>query len=211
MTALTPEQTPPSEVVEEQQEQSQPDTPVEEVLDGSDLPGLDELEGDEPEAELPNRDTPEFKAFADQFKQYVGVDLTDALKRYEDVAKLHEETLAMRSEVAAVEARRSLQNAWSVNDAEFDRRLAVINTYAEKYPDAVAKYDTIDGLQILYDKLSKRKTNKPAAGAGASTPAPSAKRYKQSELQKLMTSDPASYKAQQAEIAQAYQDGRVDP
>lgn len=192
----------------EDQEQLQPDTPVEEVLDGSDLPGLDDLEG---EPELPNRDTPEFKAFADQFKQYVGIDLTDALKRYEDIATLHEETLAMRSEVAAVEAKRSLQNAWSVNDAEFDRRLSVINAYAEKYPDAVAKYDTIEGLQILYDKLSKRKTSKPGAGAGASTPAPSAKRYKQSELQNLMTTDPASYKAQQAEIAQAYQDGRVDP
>lgn len=206
MTALTPEQTPPSEVLEDQ-EQLQPDTPVEEVLDGSDLPGLDELEGDD--VALPNRDTPEFKAFADQFKQYVGIDLTAALKRYEDIATLHEETLAMRSEVAAVEAKRSLQNAWSVNDAEFDRRLSVINAYAEKYPDAVAKYDTIDGLQILYDRLAKRKTSKPSAGAA--TPTSSAKRYKQSELQSLMTTDPASYKAQQAEIAQAYQDGRVDP
>jgi hypothetical protein len=179
------------------------------ILDGSDLPGLDSDDDDAPVVPALDRSTPEFKAFADQFKQMVGVDLTEAMQRYEALTTLHEETVAMRSEVAAIEARRNLQTAWSVNDVEFERRVDTINKYAAKYPDVVAKYDTINGLQVLWDKLSSSKRNK--AGTGASDVPASAKRYSAADLRKLMTTDVAGYKAIEADVAKAYAEGRVDP
>jgi hypothetical protein len=179
------------------------------VLDGSDLPGLDSDDDDVPAVPELDRSTPEFKAFAEQFKQMVGIDLTEAMQRYEALTTLHEETVAMRSEVAAIEARRNLQAAWSVNDTEFERRVDTINKYAAKYPDVVAKYDTLDGLQVLWDKLSSSKRNK--ASASASDVPASAKRYSAAELRKLMTTDVAGYKAVEADVAKAYAEGRVDP
>jgi hypothetical protein len=179
------------------------------VLDGSDLPGLDNDDDDVLAVPELDRSTPEFKAFAEQFKQMVGVDLTEAMQRYEALTTLHEETVAMRSEVAAIEARRNLQTAWAVNDVEFERRVDTINKYAAKYPDVVAKYDTLDGLQVLWDKLSSSKRNK--AGTGASDVPANAKRYSAADLRKLMTTDVTAYKAIEADVAKAYAEGRVDP
>lgn len=179
------------------------------VLDGSDLPMDDDFAVDETAAVAPTFDptTPEFEQFSAQFKQVMGLDLKEAIERVQNIEALHAEALALRSENAAIEAKRSLQSAWSVSDAEFDRRLDVINKYAAKYPEQVAKYDSLDGLQVLWETLSKRKG---APGVAAKTAPSEPKRYKAADIRKLMSTDVDAYKAREAEFSKAYQEGRVD-
>lgn len=194
---------------QEQLSVSEPEQQQADTLDGSDLPIDEDFAVDDTLTELPAFDpsAPEFEQFATQFKQVMGLDLKEAIERVQSIETLYAEALSLRSENAAIEAKRSLQTAWSVSDAEFDRRLDVINKYATKYPEQVAKYDSLDGLQVLWDTLSKRKGSTPGSTKAApATP----QRYKAADIRKLMSTDVEAYKAREAEFAKAYDEGRVD-
>lgn len=151
-------------------------------------------------------------ALSTAFKEKLGVDLKEAIESYRLLLTEAQGLQQMREELEAERNVQSLRNAWGVNDQELTRRVAILNKFAEQKPEVYAKYDSLEGIQTLWDKLQKQKAK--ATGGSAKTASKSAagsKRYKQSELNALMFSDPVQYGKMQADLMLAYEEGRVDP
>lgn len=151
-------------------------------------------------------------ALSTAFKEKLGVDLKEAIESYQLLVTEAQSLQQMREEMEAERNMQSLRTAWGVNDQELTRRVAVLNKFAEQKPDVYAKYDSLEGIQTLWDKLQKQKAKATGGSARTSNKAVTgSKRYKQSELDKLMFSDPAKYSELQADLMLAYDEGRVDP
>lgn len=158
----------------------------------------------------PNFDAPEMKAFADQFKQYTGIDLKKAFDTYNQMAQQLETIRQQQQEVEFQQAVTNLKSEWGVNDAEFNSRIQAVLEYSNKLPeDLRQQFDSPNGIKMLWKQISKgggvqptTKTVPVQSGGGEKT-------YRKSELHQIMATNPGLYNKMQAEIQAAFESGRV--
>lgn len=155
--------------------------------------------------ELNGGSNPEgFEAFAQQFKEYVGVDLKEAVANYERMVQAQEE---QQHQVLL----SNISSQWGVQGEELDRRIEKVLQVVDKLkPEERAKYDSIEGIMTLWDRINKGSAKAPASRGenSASTSKAGGKTFKASEVEQMMFNDPKAYNAIQGELAQALAEGR---
>jgi hypothetical protein len=182
----------------------------EEELDIDSL--IDELDADTQEATPEKLDTesPEFVKLAQDFKTAIGIELKDAIESFQQSQKYLQELQAKVQEMESQRTLADLQDAWDVTPKELDRRVdAVLKVYNKMTPAQQSKYDSVQGVQDLWAKI-EGKSSKTAPSAGGKKSATPVKRYKQSEIRKMMMETPELYDQNQQILAQAFRDGLVD-
>jgi exonuclease VII large subunit len=179
---------------------------------------LIDLLADEPEETTtadtpPDFDSPEMSKLSQDFKKAMGVDLKEAYQQFTQAATQLAEMQSALQEQAAQTALSTLSTNWGVTGEELDKRVKRVLAITEKMSEKDrAKYDSVEGIQKLWDKIaSKRAGQTPGnSGQNGSTSANAGKRtYKTSELRDLMTRNPTLYNSQQAQIEAAFREGRV--
>jgi hypothetical protein len=146
-----------------------------------------------------------FEAFAQQFKEYVGVDLKEAVSNYERMVQAQE---AQQHQVLL----SNISSQWGVQGEELDRRIEKVLQVVDKLkPEERAKYDSIEGIMTLWDRINRGSAKAPASrGENSASPTSSTggKTFKASEIEQMMFNDPAAYNAIQGDLAKALAEGR---
>jgi hypothetical protein len=167
----------------------------------------------------PDFDTPEMKGFADQFKQYMGIDLKEAYESFtsmrDQYASIVEQYNSVKEQSAQQEYQRTMdaiKTDWGVNDAEFNRRAQAVLNYVAKLPEGLRQQvDNPEGIKLVWGQIAKREgtptKNNVVVPQGQSNVSPQS--FKKSELLVMMTKNPALYESMQAQIIAAYEAGRV--
>lgn len=167
----------------------------------------------------PDFDAPEMEGFADQFKQYMGIDLKEAYESFtsmrDQYASIVEQYNAVKEQSAQQEYQRTVDNLkaeWGVNDAEFNRRAQAVLDYVAKLPEGLRQQvDNPEGIKLVWGQIAKREgtptKNTAVAPQGQSNAAPQS--FKKSELMVMMTKNPALYESMQPQIIAAYEANRV--
>jgi hypothetical protein len=169
-----------------------------------------------PEFEIPDFSAPEFAELSDQFETATGIKLAEAAETFaamqQQLAELQQAQQQNESESAA----KTLMTTWGVQDAEFNRRVELVLAYVGKMsPERQAMYDSVDGIDLVWKRISKGKDKaapgiKPAKSASASAEtSKSGKTFKKSELRELMLKSPKQYQAMEQQIDRAYQLGNI--
>lgn len=161
--------------------------------------------------EAPNFDAPEMQAFADQFKQMMGVDLKEAYATFTQMQQQLQEANVAREQAAVQQTVNSLKTDWGVNDAEFTSRVDAVLRYADKLkPELRAQLDNADGIKLIWSQIEKRQSSAPSASASAASPkSTQSGTFKQSELAAMMRNEPQKYAAMQDTIAKAFAEGKI--
>lgn len=145
-----------------------------------------------------------FEAFAEQFKQYVGVDLKEAIANYERMVQIQE---SQQHQVLL----SNISSQWGVQGEELDRRIEKVLQVVDKLkPEERAKYDSIEGIMTLWERINKGSARAPASRGenSASTSSTGGRIFRASEIEQMMFNDPAAYNAIQGELAKALAEGR---
>lgn len=210
VTPQTEEPTPPAtEPPKEGEEQSLEDK-LNALLDGHEAEKPKETETTTDEVKPPDFEAPEFQAFNDQFKQYMGVDLKTAYEQYAEMTKALSQFQQQTELNTAQQAAQSLQKDWGVNDAEFNRRTEAVMKYADTLPpDLKSQFDSVEGIKLLWARLDKQKAPSAKGGATGTRSASAPQQFKKSELFAMMQNDPAKYTSLQGAIKNAYETGNV--
>lgn len=167
-----------------------------------------------PEFEIPDFSAPEFAELSEQFEASTGIKLAEAAETFaamqQQLAELQQAQQQDQSESAA----KTLMSTWGVQDAEFNRRVDAVLRYVEKMsPERQALYDNVDGIDLIWKRISGNKTPKAAkpaqtASASAAT-TKSTKSFKKSDLRDMMLRNPRQYQAMEGEIDRAYALGNI--
>lgn len=181
-----------TEVNDEAQEQS--DT-SEALSTEGEQPQSETVEGDEGEPLAPE--------FAEAFKQYFGVEPTEALETVNQLVAFRDEMTLMRQ--------------WGVSPSDYDTRMGAVREFYNSLPeDGRDQFNTIEGANAIWEHLQKQgqaptttpkrtSSNKPASRIKqASTP--KQEFLKKSEILKM---DGATYQKNLPKITKAFQEGRV--
>lgn len=159
----------------------------------------------------PDFNAPEMADLKAMFEEKMGISLEEAYKRYTETVQTAEQA----AEAAAQATVKRIQSEWGVNDAEFNRRAALVTEYAQKLsPELQAKFDSVEGVQEIWRRIEGKSkpatTAKSRASGGVSPRTTEAKpTFKRSELQEMQIKQPKKYTQMQSTIAKAYQEGRV--
>jgi hypothetical protein len=187
-----------------------PNAPVEEQADvnvqGQTNSGQEPVEeGEQPPSEATEGDEGEPLApeFAEAFKQYFGVEPTEALETVNQLVAFRDEMTLMRQ--------------WGVSPVEYDTRMGAVREFYNNLPeDGRDQFNTIEGAAAIWEHLQKQgqapatttkrtSSNKPASRIKqASTP-------KQEFLKKsdILRMDAAKYRDNLPQITKAFREGRV--
>jgi hypothetical protein len=167
-----------------------------------------------PEFQIPDFSAPEFAELSEQFEASTGIKLAEAAETFaamqQQLAELQQAQQQDQSESAA----KTLMSTWGVQDAEFNRRVDAVLKYVEKMsPERQALYDNVDGIDLIWRRISGDKTpkaSKPAQTASASAATTkSGKSFKKSELRDMMLRSPRQYQAMESAIDRAYALGNI--
>lgn len=216
---------PPDQIQEQQPPQDSPPSNEEpaETEEGEDLDLegiLGSLEEDNPDPKDPEKDgppdfsTPEFAKLSEDFKKALGVDLKDAYEQFTQTSAQYAEMTARVQEMESRQTLSSLQDAWDVTPKELDRRVDAVLAVVGKMSDAQkAKYDSLEGIQGIWDKIEAKKATGKTTGTpstGGQKPTSTAKRWKGSEIREMMFGNPDLYQQNQGAISEAFRLGLVD-
>jgi hypothetical protein len=144
----------------ERQEQKQ-----EEPKDDDDLSWLDlseDLGIEEPVKEAQDLpDTPEAQKFAEDFKQYLGFDISELRDGIQTFKAMQQEIVQYKTQKAVETSMKQLQNEWGVDSGEFDSRMTRILDRFNKYPaELKAKLDNVEGAKLLWAKIEQEERAK---------------------------------------------------
>lgn len=217
---LNPPQQPQSEATEatETVGTAEEET-LQSLLDAHDSTEVANVEDAPTTPTTPDFDAPEMKGFADQFKQYMGIDLKEAYESFtsmrDQYASIVEQYNSVKEQSAQQEYQRtvdSLKADWGVNDAEFNRRAQAVLDYVAKLPEGLRQQvDNPEGIKLVWGQIAKREgtpaKNTAVVPQGQSSVAPQS--FKKSELLVMMTKNPALYESMQSQIIAAYEANRV--
>ena len=161
--------------------------------------------------ELGLPDTPEAKKFAEDFKQYLGFDVTE-LKQ--GIAELNQYRTQLQQERAAQAQQKemtALQQEWGLEKDAFDGRMNQIVERFKKYsPEMQKRLDTVEGAKLIWAKIEQEsKGNNVPAFQRNSTVTPGGKKYlfSTSEISNMSSDE---YARNSDRILKAYQLGLVD-
>ena len=150
-----------------------------------------------------DQNTPEFKAFAEQFKQFSGVEFQEAINTLNDLR-------GYRQAQIIAEQKRNLQQAWGVDEQVLNQRLQLVQERFNKYPKAMqAQLDNEEGARLIWAKLQlEQQDNTPPKMDRAKATVPASGKYMFSESQIQKMSD-TEYKQNVDRITYAYKNGLV--
>lgn len=202
----------PSETEEQEEEQTTDAADADEP----DLSIFDGIDSEAPATEKPAADEdktpPGFEKFSQDFKEYLGFDIKDAMAAVQELQTL-------RNDIAIREQEASIKTSWAVDDTTYKARMNEVREYAsaiqKKNPSMFEKLDNPEGVKLIWAKLEseKRKGNKTQVPGiqttGNKTPAGarSAFDFTASQLQKMSRDE---YAKNARRIERAYVEGRVD-
>lgn len=146
-------------------------------------------------------------------KEFDGLSLREAVEGIkqltEQFADLRQQQAVLRAEKAAIQ----LKADWGVNDAEYARRADAVVAYLKKMgeedPDLAAKYDSVEGIKLVWSHLSSKTPGGVKAKGGVASVG-DIRSFKRSEIDQMMRNQPAVYQANMAAIRAAMKAGRID-
>lgn len=110
-------------------------------------------------------DTPEAKKFAEDFKQYLGFDISELRTGVQAFKAMQDEIAKVRAERTANQAVKDLKATWGVDGTEFDNRIKQVTERHGKYKANKALYDQLDnieGAKLIWAKIEQEgKAKKP--------------------------------------------------
>ena len=135
---------------------------------GEKLPSLDELDlpTEQPQStstkEVPVQEsaglpeTPEAKKFAEDFKQYLGFDISELRGGIQELEQYRQQIALEKQQQAQEKQLGSLQQEWGLDKAEFDGRMNQIIDRFQKYsPEMQQRLDTLEGAKLIWAKIEQ--------------------------------------------------------
>lgn len=205
------------------------DKPIEEVStqstvvppsESAALPSLDELNlpTEQPqstttvqEAPVDLPDTPEAKKFAEDFKQYLGFDISELRGGIKELEEYRQQIVAEKQQASQDKQLSALQQEWGIDKAELDGRMNQIIERFKKYtPEMQARLDTLEGAKLIWAKIEQEMsdTNVPQFQKSSFNGSGGKKFLFSSAEIKAMSK--AEYTKNADKILKAYQLGLVD-
>lgn len=184
----------PNAPAEEQQDEGQTNTSQEPSAEGEQTQS-EATEGDEGEPLAPE--------FAEAFKQYFGVEPTEALETVNQLVAFRDEMTLMRQ--------------WGVSPVEYDTRMGAVREFYNSLPeDGRDQFNTIEGANVIWEHLQKQgqaptTTTKRTPSTKPASRIKQASTTKQEFLKKseILKMDAATYQKNLPKITQAFREGRV--
>ena len=140
----------------------------------------------------------------------MGLDLGDAMATFTETKRQLDDMRQELDNYRSQQTLNSLQDAWDVTPTEMDRRVdLVLKTFKKMTPKQVAKYDSLEGIQKMWTEIDSAKSKSAPSSGGQKTATPT-KRYKQSEIRKMMMENPSLYDQQADALNEAFRNGMVD-
>lgn len=165
--------------------------------------------GEDPPAEF-DKESPAFVKLAADFKEAMGLDLGEAMSTFTETKRQLDDMRQELDNYRSQQTLNSLQDAWDVTPKEMDRRVdLVLKTFKKMTPKQVAKYDSLEGIQKMWTEIDGAKSKSAPSSGGQKTATPT-KRYKQSEIRKMMMENPGLYDKQADALNEAFRLGLVD-
>lgn len=192
-------------------EPAKEDTKTDDDLAWLDIPEDIGLEDMKEPLDLP--ETPEAKKFADDFKQYLGFDVTELREGISTFKQMQQEIENYRAQRSADAQLKTLKQEWGVEGTDFDSRMAKVVERFNKYPPEMkAKLDGIEGAKLIWAKIqqeeSMRKPDVPQFERSRSVGVTGGQRptFTQREIDSM---DSATYERNADAIYYAYANGLV--
>lgn len=141
-------------------EEAKPQEQKQEESSEDDLSWLDLSEDfgiEEPVQETPELpDTPEAKKFAEDFKQYLGFDVSELREGIQTFKAMQQEIIQYKTQKAVDASMKQLQQEWGVDSGEFEQRMSMVLDRFNKYPaELKAKLDSVEGAKLLWAKIEQ--------------------------------------------------------
>lgn len=141
-------------------DEAKPQEQKEEAPSEDDLSWLDlseDLGIEEPVKEVQDLpDTPEAKKFAEDFKQYLGFDISELREGIQTFKAMHQEIVQYKTQKAVDASMKQLQQEWGVDSGEFEQRMSMVLDRFNKYPSELkAKLDNVEGAKLLWAKIEQ--------------------------------------------------------
>lgn len=183
----------------------------------SPLPTLEELdipeqqpqaEPTQPSLELP--DTEEAKKFAQDFKEYLGFDISELRSGVDELRQAREYIAQQKAQTERQSAMQELSTEWGIPPEEADMRLQAVVERFNKYPPEMRqRLDNLEGAKLIWAKIEQESQASGVPKFQKSTGYSVGQKYQftKSEIDS-MTRD--EYYRNQDKITQAYALGLVD-
>lgn len=152
----------------EQTEETSTQAEVKPSPETSNLPDLSELDvptqqpvQTQPQAEptaLP--DTPEAKKFAEDFKNYLGFDITELRTGVQELQKYRQQVAQEAAQAAQVKQTASLQQEWGLQGDAFDSRMSqIVERFKQYSPEMQKRLDNVEGAKLIWAKIQEESKN----------------------------------------------------
>lgn len=201
--------------------QTEPSQKVETPSPVNSLPDLSELDlpKEQPTAqpsqsvtqEVGLPDTPEAKKFAENFKEYLGFDISELKSGVQELQQYRERLQAEETQRSQEKQMSSLQKEWGLDQSAFDGRMnQIVERFKQYSPEMQKRLDTVEGAKLIWAKLEQesKESNVPSFQRN-STISPGGKKYLfgKSEISNMSKEE---YAKNSDRILKAYQLGLVD-
>ena len=157
-------------------------------------------------------DTPEAKKFAEDFKQYLGFDISELRTGVQELQTYRQQLEQERQQAAQQQEMSKLQKEWGLEQGEFDTRLnAVIERFNKYSPEMQARLDSVEGAKLIWAKLEQEaKDSGVPAFQKSSSGAVSGGKQPMFTRTEIASMSKEEYSRNADRILKAYQLGLVD-
>jgi hypothetical protein len=185
----------------------------------NELPDLSELDLPEqqPQAEptaeaapeLP--DSPEAKKFAEDFKKYLGFDVTELQTGVKELQQYREQIAQEKAKVDQDRQLDALSKEWGLDRTELDNRMTqVVERFNQYPPEMQQRLDNLEGAKLIWAKIEQEQgQNKVPQFQKSGSRVTTGKKFlfTQSEIANMPNDE---YQRNADRIVHAYKQGLVD-
>ena len=106
-------------------------------------------------------ETPEAQKFAEDFKQYLGFDVTELREGVQSFQQMQKEIQTYRAQKAVDKQLSDLKSEWKIDGADFDARMEKVVERFGKLPQGERdKFDSIEGTKFIWARIEQEERAK---------------------------------------------------